>query len=302
MYKAKIIFSVLSLVLFFETHAQDTLSVRDVFNFNIGDLFHYEEDASHYLPGGFYRKVDRITIISKYYSANSDTLYYERAIEGYTENLVPPPSPSPYPYEWKYYFHSYEDVVFYTHLDSSILSFLIKEHFEYLHYHEWGQEFLSDTLIYYSESLCNRNINGYHFSGFDEDIVEYGEGLGVTKISKSREECMCDIKDVTLLYFKKGADSCGTSDDRTNTGVFSAMGESFVRIYPNPIVNDVNIEVPTDFMKCNICIFDITGSIQYSTEVTGKKSVIDLSLLQSGVYYLKLSISNSNKVYRIVKL
>jgi hypothetical protein len=172
---------ILILLLFLVTdiYCQDTLSVRDVFNFNIGDLFHYEEDASNYITGGFYRKVDRITITDKYFSTNMDTLFYKRAIEGYTINLVPTTPPSPYPYEWKYYFHTISDEVFYTDLDSNIFFHLFKEHFDFLRDYDWGKPgYQSDTLIYNSESLCNYSINGYHFSEFSfNDIVEYGEGL-----------------------------------------------------------------------------------------------------------------------------
>jgi hypothetical protein len=283
-------------------NSNDTLLVREVFDFNVGDEFHYLEDASHYLPGGFYKKIDRIIIADKFYSENSDTVYYRRSINGYTENLVPTPPGSEYPFEWKYYFHSYEDQVSYTDLDSSILSLILKDHFNFLNEIEWNEWFLSDTLIYQSEEFCNYQINGYRLSYFDEDLVECGKGLGIVQISKSREECMCDVKNLKLIYFNKGTDSCGVADNRTNTGNISLTVNSSFHIYPNPVVNYPDIESPDELTGGIISVYDISGNILLCTKINSSKCSIDLSELSSGLYFIKIIDAISIKSFRIIKL
>ncbi|MFC2080748.1 T9SS type A sorting domain-containing protein [Bacteroidota bacterium] len=219
-----------------------------MFDYDVGDEFHYLEDASDYTPGGFYLKVDRITILEKYYSNNSDTIFYKRGIEGYTKNLVPTSPASPYPWEYKYYFHSSTDEVFYTNLDSSIFHYLAEEHFKYLtDFPRNDPEFeISDSLVYKSEDFCNRTVNGYRFSNFYiNDQFELGEGLGITYLSTEHEECHCHVKLLRLLYYKKGTDSCGTPDNRTQVDYLSILDKQ--KIWYNYIYEyfswNVNTEV-----------------------------------------------------------
>jgi hypothetical protein len=196
-------------------YAQDTLKVGQVFDFEIGDEFHYMEDVSYYNPFVAY-KLDRITILDRRYSPGGDTLFYRRQIEGYTQNMIP--STGPYPYEMRYYFHSSEDELKYTNLDSTIFWFLAEGHFSYLKDYNHGEHGfeVSDSMVYESGEFCQRTINGYQFSDFTlNDRFELGEGLGITYLSTEYEECQCHTELRKLQYYRKGNDSCGTPDYRS---------------------------------------------------------------------------------------
>ncbi len=297
MSKTQSIILVFLLFLITDIYCQDTLSVKDVFNFNIGDLFHYEEDASDYIPGGFYSKVDRITITDKYFSANMDTVFYRRAIEGYTENLVPTTPPSPYPYEWKYYFHSSSDTVFYTNLDSSIFYSLSEGHFKYLQDYDWNNDDLiqSDSLVFKSEEYCKRTINGYYFSEFSiNDRVEYGDGLGVTTISTEVEECMCHVKSLKLIYFEKGTESCGTPDSRTNTGLNPVPDNELIMVSPNPASEFILIQISEDLNRPTLQIYNSLGQIVFQKVLEHSIERVNLHEIKSGLYYIH--ISNSSRI------
>ena len=208
-----IILSCFSYIIF----SQDTLTVRQVFDFDIGDEFHYEENFSDYLPTSNILKIERIKIIDKYLSANKDTLFYKRLVDGYTYYFASPP-PDP---EYKYKYHTYEDTVHYTDLDSTIFYYMVNGHFAYLKDYDW-QQFdtlfdRSDSTVYNSESFCFSTLNGYQFSDFPVNHqVEFGKGIGLTKEYKDHEECMCTTKNINLIFFKKGVDLCGFPDNHTD--------------------------------------------------------------------------------------
>jgi len=68
-------------------------------------------------------------------------------------------------------------------------------------------------------------------------------------------------------------------------------------VYPNPSNGIFNIEQKSFSENSAYQITDITGKIITTGELTGKKSLINLSSAQSGVYFLK----TQNGVFRLLK-
>lgn len=273
---------------------QDTLTVKQVFDYQIGDKFYYDDKSNSFLGNESYiRKLKRVKITDKYYSENKDTLFYERSIDGYIH--------APYDSAWHYDFFETSDIIFYTDLDSSIFYHCFKQYFRYLNDYPWDQTFyISDTLIYNSTTLCNKTINGYHFSEFSyDDIVEYGEGLGITKVSQLREECLCYMEYYTLEYFKKGSDSCGTPDDRTNTGLNDRLDLEDIEIYPNPTYSYIWISSKINLSGYKFALYTLTGRV---FEINYDRQYINLSYLDAGMYYLVITGRNKHKVFKILKL
>ena len=233
MYKTSSILLILSFLSYSEIWAQDTLTVREVFNFKTGDIFHYQTGGVNW---PIFNQIDRITILEKHYSKNEDTLFYTRSIEGYSENWVPAPDTSSHFYDVEVRFYSYTDNIHYANLDSSIFHYLFEGHFKYLDDHEGSEPIRQDTIVRLGAEYCNRIINGYYYGDFGiGDIVEVGEGLGITYIATQHEECMGCYSDLSrMIYYRKDTDSCGTPDYRTNTGVNVISSEPDVELYPNP--------------------------------------------------------------------
>jgi hypothetical protein len=279
--------------------AQDTLLIRDVFDFNVGDEFHYLEDGSNYYGAPFTRKVDRIRILAKEYSINKDTINYKRSIEGYSYNRVSLT-------QYEYHPHAYENVQSITDLDSNIFYYMLLNYFDYA-------KFPVDWEVYYpyidisdssaSISYCNTIVNSYEFSDFSvSELAEYGNGLGLTRYFQSDESCTCTVKDYSMIYYKKGVDSCGTPDYRTNTGLSTKFKDIHISLYPNPFNVVLNMEVPRSLIGSHCEIFDITGNKLLLTILQDCKSVIDLQFLDSGTYYLKIRSIKSDYVFSIIKL
>ena len=198
--------------------AQDTLLIRDVFDFNVGDEFHYLEDGSNYYGAPLTSKVDRIRILAKEYSIDNDTIYYKRSIEGYSYRRVSLT-------QYEYYPHAYENVQSITDLDSNIFYYMLLNYFDYAKFvFDWAYyQFIDISDSSASISYCNTIVNSYEFADFSvAEIAEYGKGLGLTRYFQSDESCSCTLKDYRMIYYKKGVDSCGTPDYRTNTGLSSS--------------------------------------------------------------------------------
>lgn len=75
-------------------------------------------------------------------------------------------------------------------------------------------------------------------------------------------------------------------------------GHSFT-IYPNPVVNQLNIK-SSDAVS-NISIYNVLGSLVHQSAPNAVSPSIDMSTFKSGVYFVEVSIGNSKKTVKIVK-
>ncbi len=71
-----------------------------------------------------------------------------------------------------------------------------------------------------------------------------------------------------------------------------------VKIFPNPVVNEIHVVLEKAGSK-EIMIYDATGKLVLKSNVTAAESVIDLSGLTNGVYFLSVSgYDKSMKIYK----
>lgn len=80
-----------------------------------------------------------------------------------------------------------------------------------------------------------------------------------------------------------------------NVNTFTNQG---LRIFPNPVIDDLNIEIPT---KANFQIYSTVGKLVYQSILEKGNNTIDLHELQSGVYLAKLLLNGQEVSVKIVK-
>ena len=138
---------------------QNLLTIGEVFDFEIGDEFHYAWNDGA-TPGG-----DRSEVLWKYVSPNQDTVVYAISHNAYTVVQISIP-----PYG-QINFSKWTDTVSYIYLDSSIA---------WYDYH-----FNLDSNIYIGNDSCGTGINAYDIviGTFEPDYYKatYGRGLGRTR-------------------------------------------------------------------------------------------------------------------------
>ena len=72
-------------------------------------------------------------------------------------------------------------------------------------------------------------------------------------------------------------------------------------VYPNPINNFVNIEIPNIINSATVTIFSINGKLIKRLKITKVKSVIDLKNINSGIYFVEVKTNQSIKKFKLIK-
>lgn len=102
------------------------------------------------------------------------------------------------------------------------------------------------------------------------------------------------------LGFLKGQYVDYTLNVNTVTSVNSVSDNNNIRIYPNPVHEDLFIDLSKE-MEINVEIVDVNGKL-IKSEVINKSSHIDVKNLTKGVYMVNLKSGKSTSVVRFIKL
>jgi len=263
----------------FSISGQELMTIREVFDFEIGDKFQIEGTADNEPPNA-----DRIEIVGKYYSTTEDTLSYIRFHDSYLTYIEGG--------ALQYYFWTRTDTISYTSLDSSII------------YFDQGFEF--NQYIENSSRLCDSLINGCAYEsgpGFENDYIinEYGKGLGQTYTYYYSGQGLTVYWANTLFYYKKADLECGVPDTLT-VGIDEIISQQpTLIIYPNPANSVVNIKIESqlDFFLCNI--MNSKGQIVFSEQYQGQQNRININHLNNGIYFLQIKYGNHLTFRKFIK-
>ena len=81
---------------------------------------------------------------------------------------------------------------------------------------------------------------------------------------------------------------------------FQEMSSSEVYTYPNPAVDIVTIQ-HSGFESGDVFISNAMGEVMYSTEINGTETIMDISELSEGMYFLRLESEGKSDISRIIK-
>lgn len=263
--------------------AQSYLTIGQVFDFNINDEFHYTRENQ---PSNG----ERITVIDKYYSINSDTVFYTLHHDIY--NVIPDYSVSP-PGSI-YVFDTIIDTIFYSNLNMPI-------------YYMWPQndpEFVFyDSIKELDTNFCDIELNSYYIQQYSFEPSwfkrSYGRGIGITLDYWHYQGNGVSQFPVweRMIYYKKDSMNCG-SPDLTSLGLTNLNGQEDFFIFPNPSDGIISIDNISS-QKINIKVFNATGELKYKEQ--NISSEIDLSNLFNGIYILEIEINSQFYYERLIK-
>jgi hypothetical protein len=257
------------------SNAQDYSTWGEIYDYNIGDLFHYTDYANGNQGGG-YLKYTNSQVIDKEYSSNGDTVIYTMWIEeAYSE----------VPTVWTY--SSYQSTKIYYDLD------LI---------------FNADSVYY------NSNYNGRKIS-YDEIInnVEWFEGkkyvdgcgrVNHTTVYKPWQGGWEEIKN--LVYYKKGEEEWGTPNPVVGITELKTQ-QNYLNTFPNPFTTSTTIEYELkEISNIQFTIYNVIGEVVYMTEdrmmTKGKHNFIwSTEGLSEGLYYAVLRSEEGVAVVKMIK-
>ena len=72
-----------------------------------------------------------------------------------------------------------------------------------------------------------------------------------------------------------------------------------VSMYPNPVIDVLNIESKNKITEINV--YDFTGRLQKNEKVNSENAKVNLTELKTGTYLVKIKDGNSEKTYKIIK-
>ncbi|NOR87003.1 MAG: T9SS type A sorting domain-containing protein [Bacteroidales bacterium] len=267
----KQIFCILFLSLANISFAQEYPTIGEIYDYDIGDIFHiseiyeYGESGIQYIESTY----KNIEVLDKYYSLNEDTVYYDLFIkkqEIYGED-------SSYMYYVEYY-----PTIWISDLEA------IKS---------------GDTLIENPDLYNGRKTvqtSGEYISGPDEDSWSdtWTVGCGNTyhyHNSWSWGSMQSHIHTDQLVYYKKGEEEWG--EEQIIVGIQEISNRSDIKIYPNPVSNQLNVSIADNFGEFKrIYIYNANGKLVISNPISSSNMIVDVSSLINGIYFVNLIDEN----------
>lgn len=253
--------------------SQDFSTRGEIYDYEVGDVFHYNSEAFFYGNKGF-QDVTNIEIIGKYYSDQQDTINYIRAIQNKRRELNNGNFGS-----WEYSY--FNDSISYDNLDSII--FIC---------YDFQCNTYSDSN-YYNGRLINR----YFKQNIGENIYEkYVVGCGRAEYKLSLPNSYG--VDSALVYYKKGNEEwgqqliVGISDQQNNEEVFE--------IYPNPTESNFQIKY-NKLLIGNVLFYSPYGELVDKIHLNNDTRVLDISGLKPNIYILEFNLIDRVIVKKLVK-
>lgn len=130
--------------------------------------------------------------------------------------------------------------------------------------------------------------------------------LGITTFSQTNISFLYDDsgnRTDRIIDMSKSAIVPGTLGENTEKELIGEIGDLSVKIYPNPTTGRIKIEI-APFEKNStgsIGVYDMNGRLVLRQEYLSPVNAVDISNVQNGIYFLKLTFSGRTLEWKIVK-
>ena len=250
--------------------SQNISTIGEVYDFEVGDLFHFDKSAGDLTGWSGMWSVTNIEILDKYNSSNDDTLFYIRNI-----------SRQRYDYPDNVLTYSYNtDTIFFINLNSLLQSGNIDS-------------------VYTNVNLYNGRIINFVDLSYSNALwtMKYANGCGKTSEQFYSEDFNSESS-YELVYFKKGSEEWGTPIIVSVEN--SELIDSEILIFPNPSKNSVKI-VSNKSDYGELTIISMNGIKIKSFQLNPYQTTIDISELKQGIYILQMYINSTIISKRLIK-
>ena len=273
-----------------------------VYDFDAGDEFEYFA-LCNWILNPMPNSWAYVKIVSKFYSTNSDTVYYHRHfVHGaYVLPLQPP-------YEYDFFGASGDDTIFFPvdtspifstfpeenlfNSDStSLMNYLVRRDSGLFNNHpEYSQ--IEGFLGYLSGDSC---IGINHFEAV-HNLTAYASGLGITHIFKNDFSSSGFNTDYSLVWYHKSSETYGHYYDLT-AGIENISFPGLL-IYPNPVRTKLHVELMWE-KNVKIKISDLTGRTLWNDDIHTTCD-INVENFPAGIYLLELTDESISIVRKII--
>ena len=119
-------------------------------------------------------------------------------------------------------------------------------------------------------------------------------------IGGSMEYCVFSLLTNSSLYWRE---SCDCSYHFRYTSVESNIIDSIIRLYPQPVNTELNLQVPEgiDMQDAQIRIYDTNGNLHLHTSFAKSGRKLNVGNLMPGIFLLRIIGSNINETVKFIK-
>jgi hypothetical protein len=237
-----------------KSHTQELLTYGEIYDYEPGDLFHYNAVYLSF-TGDYFYKITNIEILDKYFSLNLDTVYYVR-------NFIHKDSSNEVPY-WTYFF-SY-DTIAYTNLNGN----------------PWEIDSVYSDPSMYNGRTINRN---YYYFELDTWTYLWVRGCGLA-YHYSWSPWAANMSEYELVYYYKNGEEWGvplliTGINENNERL------SNINIFPNPASSFITIHIKEGLPIEEAIIYNHLG--QKALVAKPVNNTVDVSKLTPGIYFIEV--------------
>jgi hypothetical protein len=261
------------------------LRIDEVYDFNIGDIFHYSGENSSI------SNITNITISDKWISANNDTLYYERQV---AEEIQDPSGTI---------INTFSDTIFYTDLDSLLNSPLIPNRPNRLSANElttfsmsrdqYNNRQFEEVVTYDHQVTVDSNCYSPQSSPqvyLQRVIRGVGSYSSLTIAGNTTKD--------SLVYFKKGNETWG--NPHLITGIDNSKQlKNSLELFPNPTRYFITVTSSSNITMFKV--FTLEGKLVSESSLNSSRVKIDLPE-DLGVYFIQLVDAKGNSTqHKVIK-
>ena len=87
----------------------------------------------------------------------------------------------------------------------------------------------------------------------------------------------------------------------TSTAGISENNLLSFEMYPNPVSDLLNIQLPTGTEKAEVSVFDYTGRLVSSKTISSNDTAIDVQKISKGIYMIRVATNTKIGVQRFIK-
>ena len=242
------------IILPFISISQDCPTWGQIYDYDIGDVFHYEkriESTTHYI---FWDIKKIVQVMNKYYSPEEDTVYYDLLIKELSRS-------DQYP-DWSY--EEYTDLEKYRSLDLPIPC---------------------DTT-YYNSLYNERRISHVYTEPYlSREDSEYVDGCGMVYNYLRMYYGKYFTFETSMVYYKKGNEQWGNPLNLTSVEDLTENTTQII-LFPNPACNKISVLTKNKVMVSRMDIYNNIGNRLMS--IDQEFDNINISHFPPGIYIVKI--------------
>jgi hypothetical protein len=159
--------------------------------------------------------------------------------------------------------------------------------------------------IYFSDNNALTTLKG--LDNIDAASIELLIIINNSNLTTCAIQSICNFLTIPLSYTEihDNAPGCN-SEEEVDTACLSLSIDrnkniEIFSIYPNPVSTNITIESAVLHPYSNLCLINLQGDELINFKIKEKKTDINLTDLPGGIYFLKITSSNSVNNFKIIK-